>query len=59
MKRNLLYEMLVELVERDGIRNYIFELTLEQCDWLYSQGVSVEQVKNSIYPTHYKLTLEK
>ena len=57
--RDLFLETLVELTQRDGQRENLFELTLEQCYSLYSQGIKVEKVKNPIYPTLYKLTLEK
>lgn len=55
----LYLDTIVELVKRDKERNHIFDLTLEQCDYLNSKGVVVEKVKNSIYPVHYKLTYEK
>lgn len=58
MKSPLFIQSLVELTYRNGVKNTLFELTLEQCEQLYSKGISVEKVK-SIYPTHYKLTLEK
>lgn len=57
--RKLILETLVDLVKRDNERNYIFDLSLEECDYLASKGISIKKVKHSIYPVHYKLTLEK
>lgn len=59
MKNPLFMESIVDLVQRDGYRYLLFEPTLEECDYLYSQGVLIQQFKNSIYPARYKLTLEK
>lgn len=58
MRSNIYMEVLVNLVNRDKKRNTLFELTLEECEYLYSKDISVEKVNSSIYPVHYKLTLE-
>ena len=55
---NVHTDILVHLTYRDKVRNTLLDLTLEECNYLYSKGIKVEKVK-SIYPTHYKLTLEK
>ena len=59
MKGKIYFDVIVNSVKRDKVRHHIFDLTLEQCDYLYSQGVRVENVKNTIYSPCYKLTLEK
>lgn len=59
MKNKLYLDTIVELVERDGNRNHIFDLTLEEIDYLYSKGVIVKKIKHSMFPIHYNLTLEK
>lgn len=44
MKSPLFIQSLVELTYRNGVKNTLFELTLEQCEQLYSKGISVEKL---------------
>lgn len=59
MQNNWYWQTVVEMVKRDGSTNLLFEPTLEEVDYYYSNGISIEKVKNSIYSVHYKLTVEK
>lgn len=52
-------QVLVQLVKKHGSRTHLFDLTLEECDYLYSRGIYTEKLNTTTYPVFYKLTLEK